>query len=76
MPTDSMGCRRRTHRPAQQQKLDQRKSEEEAQLKSENKKIEDRRRELEKKERQASKGLQVPPYWKNKSGINFVDQLC
>jgi len=38
----------------------------------EKKKIEDRKRELEKKEREASKGLQVPPYWKNKSGINFV----
>ena len=35
-------------------------------------KIEDRKRELEKKDREASKGLQVPPYWKNKSGINFV----
>jgi hypothetical protein len=35
-------------------------------------KIEDRKRELEKKDREASKGLQVPPYWKNKSGIHFV----
>jgi hypothetical protein len=41
-------------------------------LSSERKKIEDRKKELETKEREASKGLQVPPYWKNKTGINFV----
>jgi hypothetical protein len=44
----------------------------EAKLASERKKIEDRKKELERKEREASKGLQVPPYWKNKTGIHFV----
>jgi hypothetical protein len=41
-------------------------------LASERKKIEDQKKELERKEREASKVWQVPPYWKNKTGIHFV----
>jgi hypothetical protein len=55
-----------------QQKLDLRMRDEEAKLASERKKIQDRKEELEKKEREASKGLQVPPYWRNKTWIHFV----
>ena len=44
---------------------------EETKLVSEMKKIEDRK-EFEENEREASKGLQVPPYWKNKTGIHRV----
>ena len=59
--------RREQDLPKQQQKLDHGMQDEEAKLASERNKIEDRK-ELEKKEREASKGLQVPPCWKNTTG--------
>jgi serine/threonine protein kinase len=55
----------------QQLKLDQRIQDEKAKLASERKTIEDRKKEMEKNEREA-KGFEVPPYWKNKTGIHFV----
>jgi hypothetical protein len=64
--------KREQEQQKQQQKLDQRVRDEEAKLASDRKKIEDWKKELKKKEMEASKVLQVPPYWKNKTGIHFV----
>jgi serine/threonine protein kinase/ubiquitin len=64
--------KREQEQQKQQQKLDQRVRDEEAKLASDRKKIEDWKKELKKKEMEASKVLQVPPYWKNKTGIHFA----
>lgn len=42
-------------------------SDKEAKLVSDRNKIQDRKKELEKKEREAFWGLQVPPHWQNKT---------
>ena len=64
--------KREQERQKQQQKLDQRVRDEEAKLASDRKVIEDWKKELKKKEMEASKVLQVPLYWQNKTGIHFV----
>jgi len=51
---------------------DQKKREDEAKIALERKKIDDREKELEKKEKQASVTVRVPKYWKNKTGFHCV----
>jgi hypothetical protein len=50
----------------------QKKRHEEVMLASERKKIDDRKKELERKEKQASCTVRVPMYWKNKMGFHRV----
>ena len=56
----------------QEQELDRKQRVEEARLASERKKIEERKVELAKKEKDASGAVRVPIYWKNKSGFHRV----
>jgi len=50
----------------------QKKRVEEAMLASERKKMDDRKKELDKKEKQASGTVRVPMYWKNMTGFHCV----